>query len=136
MNKEVRITIEGTQLGAGEDAIITTCDGLYYCRKGSHYVLYEEPTESGITKNKIKIVSGYITVKKEGGRKALMEFNTAEATLINYQTPFGSLVFDVHTTELDLKVKEEEIRVDLRYTLSENGEQISKNRLKIKITSI
>ncbi|HKL80186.1 MAG TPA: DUF1934 domain-containing protein [Mobilitalea sp.] len=135
MNKEVRITIEGIQLGA-EEAIITTCDGAYYNRNGCHYILYEEATEGGITKNRIKIDSGRITVKKEGGLNALMEFNTAEGTQISYHTPYGSLGFDVHTAGLNLIVTEEEVHVDLIYTLSENGEQISKNQLKIKVISI
>lgn len=135
MNKEVKITIEGTQLGA-EEAIITTCEGAYYNRNGCHYVLYKETTENGIIKNKIKIDSGRITVKKDGGLNALMEFNTAEATRISYQTPYGSLGFDVYTNVLNLKVDDDEVRVDLSYTLSENGEQISKNRLRIEVISI
>ena len=50
-----------------------------------------------------------------------------------YQTPIGELMVGIHTNQLSIEEKEEEIKACIQYQLEVNGEHISHCEIRIKI---
>jgi uncharacterized beta-barrel protein YwiB (DUF1934 family) len=137
MTKEVSVIIEGLQLGSEDEPVITAASGIYHFHNDRHYIQYDEKSEDGegITKNTIKIALAKIELSKKGANSTQMIFDLKEETLAIYHTLFGSMSFDVKTTEITLSEAPDKIQVKLSYTLSANGEYLSNNQIKILVTS-
>lgn len=137
MTKEVSVIIEGLQLGSEEEPVITVASGIYHFHNDRHYIQYDEKSEDGegITKNTIKIALTKIELSKKGANSTQMIFDLEEETLAVYHTPFGSMSFDVKTTEITLSEAPDKIQVKLLYSLSANAAHLSSNQIKILITS-
>jgi uncharacterized beta-barrel protein YwiB (DUF1934 family) len=135
MTKEITVIIEGLQLGEEAEAIKTTASGVYQYRNGKHFIHYDEKIENGkeITKNTIKISQSQIDIMKRGSSNSHMVFNLGEPTRSVYETPYGSLVFIIHTTIINVEEYPNEIRVKLQYTLSSENSHLSDNHITIKI---
>lgn len=137
MTKEVTVIIDGLQRGGEEDTITSTVSGNYHYHNGKHFVRYEERAEGeeGITKNTIKITPDKIDIVKTGFNTSQMVFDLNEPTTGCYQTTYGSLFLEIHTTKLQIEEALNEIRVRLEYTLSTNDSHLSDNLISIKIIS-
>jgi uncharacterized beta-barrel protein YwiB (DUF1934 family) len=136
MTKEVSIIIEGLQLGSEEEPVVTAVSGIYHLHNDRHYIQYDEKSEEGegITKNTIKIALTKIELSKKGANSTQMIFDLNEETFAIYQTPFGSMSFDVKTTEITMDEAPDKIQVKLTYSLSANASHISNNQIMILIT--
>lgn len=135
MTKEVSVTIEGIQLGTEEEPIISTASGTYHLHNDKHYIQYNETVEDGegMIKSIIKISRTQIEMTKKGAITSQMTFDLCEMTEAIYQTPFGSLFFEVKTSKIQVEELPGRIEVGLEYSLSSNGELMSDNRTLIKI---
>ena len=141
MTKEVTVKVEGTQLGeAGvwEDPILLTARGSYHELNDRHYVQYEEETEEGrkLIRNMLKISLNRIEMTKKGAAVSQMTFDVNDITQASYQTPYGSLTFEVRTSKLTVEETKEQLEVRLEYALYSNDIHISDNRTMIKINAI
>ncbi len=138
MTKEVSITIEGLQLGSEEEPVITTVSGTYHLHTDRHYIQYDEALEEGgdITKNTIKIALSKIELTKKGTNFSEMIFDLNHTTEAIYHTAFGSLSFDVKTTNIVVEEVPDKIQVKLSYTLSSNDSLVSGNQITISIVSM
>jgi uncharacterized beta-barrel protein YwiB (DUF1934 family) len=136
MTKEVSIIIEGLQPGSEEEPVVTAVSGIYHLHNDRHYIQYDEKSEEGegITKNTIKIALTKIELSKKGANSIQMIFDLNEETFAIYQTPFGSMSFDVKTTEITMDEAPDKIQVKLTYSLSSNASHISNNQIMILIT--
>lgn len=137
MTKEVRITIEGRQIGSDEEPIITTATGVYHYTRGKHYIQYEEPIEevSAISKNMIKIEPSKVVLTKKVVRASEMIFDRAETTHLDYQTPYGNLMFELKTYSILLKNESDRLEVYMEYSLYSNAAHVSDNSILITIAS-
>ncbi|MBE5968366.1 MAG: DUF1934 domain-containing protein [Lachnospiraceae bacterium] len=137
MTKDVVVTIEGLQLGDEPDRITVRTDGIYQFRNGKHFIRYEEMIEGveGTIKNRIKIAPDQIAITKRGAASTVMTFDINEVTNAAYHTPYGNLQLQIKTIKMHVEEGEDEIIVNLNYTISANGERLSENWTKIKILS-
>ena len=139
MKKEVRVTLEGIQDGEMKETLASWSEGIYQYQNGKHYIRYEEAAEDGggRVKNTLKLSAQQIVMKKEGpGISTEMIFDPAGETHAVYQTPYGSLNFRITGSVILMTEEEDEIRVILRYNLSDQGVKISENQVKIHVRSI
>ncbi len=139
MKKEVRITLEGIQDGDSKEAVASRSEGSYQYLNGKHYIRYEEESEDGTgkVKNILKLSAEQIVMKKEGpGIHTHMVFDPAEETQAVYQTPHGSLSFQITDSIILMTEEEDEIRAILRYELWDRGVRMSENQVKIRVSSI
>ncbi len=136
MKKEVVITIDGRQEG-DEEGIVISVPGIYHFTNRVHYVQYEEhESDSGkIVENMLRITLEQVVLTKKGPQMSKMIFNPKEITQTSYQTPYGDLILDIQTSCLRVKEQEDKIVVNLMYSLSEGGGELSKNKLRIVIES-
>lgn len=139
MTKQVLLTIAGLQMMDGEQAepieIVTAGD--YYFRNGKHYVLYEEAVEgsSDHIHNTIKIGNGSLEVIKKGLTQSHMIFEKNRTNLSCYDTPFGSMQMETRTNEVNIQETENDIDVQVKYTLGINEEYLADCHIKMNIKS-
>lgn len=138
MKKEVRITMEGIQVGVS-GTVTTQADGIYCYRNGKHMIRYEEAGEDGKERlmNTLKLAPGQIVLNKEGRNTATrMVFDLKEMTRSEYHTPYGNLDLQITTSEILVTEGLDEIQLMIRYSLSDPGGLLSENEVRIKIASM
>lgn len=132
MTKDILITITGRQSGVEEEPVTIALPGTYHFANGKHFIQYDETDESGmIIRNTIKMSNSEVTYSKKDAYNTRMYFELKEKTQMNYQTPYGNLVFDVFTNRIITLESADRIEVRLEYTLSNQGSSVSDNILQI-----
>lgn len=81
-----------------------TLHGLYSCRNGTHFVVYEEAGESGRVRSTVKIRESGFEVVRTGAAGTRLTFRAGVRCESRYDTPFGRLplIFDVERVEVCL----------------------------------
>lgn len=140
MNRDVEITVAGTQDDGSGNEIVTGCQavGQYFERNGCRYVLYQEQdTESkAITANTLKARDNVLELSRRGNIHSRMVFEAGQTHPTDYATACGTLQLEVCTEDLTCLWAETEARIRITYRLSTAGEFLSRNRLVIKIRNI
>lgn len=139
MTKDVIITICGLQEGTETDSepieMITT--GEYFYKNGKHYLLYEEVAEgeSQTIKNRIKLGPDYMELTKNGPVSVHMVFEKGKKNLTHYYTPYGSLMIGIDAQKVELTETEQEMHIEVDYTLEINQEHGAECNIKINVKS-
>ena len=138
MTKDVLITIRGVHTLDHEDNDVEMIvRGDYYQKNGKHYILYEEILEGAEerVKNVIKISPSSMDIIKKGVTNSRMLFEKNKKNSTYYRTPYGQMLLDVNTRELEIQVTEDEIDVRIEYELDVNHEPMADCRIKMNIMS-
>lgn len=139
MTKQVLLTIAGLQVIDEEQAepieIVTAGD--YFFRNGKHYILYEEPVEgSGKTiQNTVKISPNSLEVMKKGLMNVHMVFEQNKKNLSCYETPYGTMMVGIQTSDMDIRETENNIDIQVNYGLEINDEYLADYQIKMNIKS-
>ncbi len=137
MTKEILLSLKGLQMENQEDAqameTITPAD--YYEKNGSHYVLYEEMMEgfTDVTKNRIKFNDSRLEVSKKGLINVQMLFEENKKNMTSYTTPYGNILIGIDTESILVQEKEDQIRVEVEYTLEANYQYLADCRIEMEI---
>ena len=140
MTQEVLLTLKGLQFDQREEEaeqIETVLVGDYYKRNGKHYVIYEEMTEgfTEVTKNRLKFSEHMLELSRSGLVNVHMVFQENRKNLTNYNTPFGQILIGIDTKKIQVNEKEDDIVVEVDYSLDVNYEFLSDCHIKIAICS-
>ena len=135
MTKEVLINISGLQMDVDpENPIEMVTTGAYYLKNGKHYILYDELSEDNeITKNVLKIGPNSVELTRKGPQGSHMICEEGKENLSYYDTPFGSLLMGVNTSNIDWMEEEEQMRLQVDYDLSVNSDHVSKCKIDVNI---
>lgn len=135
MTKEVLINISGLQMDVDpENPIEMVTTGAYYLKNGKHYILYDELSEDNeVTKNVLKIGPNSVELTRKGLQGSHMIFEEGKENLSYYDTPFGSLLMGVNTSNIDWMEEEEQMRLQVDYDLSVNSDHVSKCKIDVNI---
>lgn len=152
MNGNVSIFIEGLVRGEDESSIITKATGVYRMLDDVHILKYMESAvkrdeeSDALDKgsisadedcvNTIKISSGLVEMIKMGENSTHMVFDLSRSTQSVYDTPYGSLYFQVETRRIDIEEKENELVLDMEYSLSHEDSHISDNRIYLTVNEV
>ena len=119
MTKDILINISGLQMDVDpNDPIEMMTTGAYYLRNGKHYILYDELSEDNeIVKNVIKIGPKSVELTRKGGQSSHMVFEEGKENLSYYDTPFGSLLMGVNTSNIDWIEEEEQMHLNFPHEL-------------------
>lgn len=137
MTKEILLSLKGLQMENKEDAqameTITPAD--YYEKNGSHYVLYEEMMEgfTTVTKNRIKFNDSCLEVSKKGLVNVQMLFEENKKNITSYMTPYGNILIGIDTESISVQEKENQIRVEVEYTLEANYQYLADCRIEMEL---
>lgn len=138
MKENVSIFIEGIVKDEDESSITTNAVGEYRIFNGKHIIRYKEPeneNEKG-SANTIKISPGLVEMVKKGENSTRMVFDLTKDTQSFYDTPYGSLNFQINTTGINIEEKTNGIIVHMEYSLSHNNSHISDNQIRIIVKRI
>lgn len=139
MTKQVLLTIAGLQYMDEEfqEPVEIVTAGDYYSRNGKHYVLYEEAVEGTreSIRNVIKIGEESLEVTKKGLLNVNMLFEKDRKNVTCYTTPFGSMTIGILAQQIDVKESEENIDVQVKYSLEVNSEHFADCSIQMNIKS-
>ena len=65
-----------------------------------------------------------------------MVFEKDKIHMTSYQTPFGELLVGLHTKDMQMDIREDEINVNIFYALDINNEPFSDSRIKVNVRQI
>ncbi len=140
MTKDVLIAISGLHFSEGDTSptpIEVISGGTFYKKNDSSYVLYDELSEPDgeITKNKIKIQDGLVELSKKGNNITHMKFEKGKLNHTYYETPFGSLLLGITAEKIEICEEDDQMDVDIRYSLEANGSPFADCKIKISVSS-
>lgn len=138
MTKEVLIRISGLQMMDDQDDTIEVITaGDYFQKNGKHYIVYDETMEGfeGSVRNTIKIAPGLLDVRKHGIANAHMTFEQDKKSMARYATPLGEMLVGINTTQISLEEAEDNIKVQVGYSLDINYEHISECNIVVDVCS-
>lgn len=145
MTQDVLVTISGVHVEVTEDALNEENEPIeiitpakYYEKNGKHYILYDEVVEgfSGVIKNKVKITGdSVLEIIKTGITNSHMIFENGKSHLTFYDTPYGRMHVEMYTRNVDIRVKEDAIDIDVDYTMDINCEPAAECRILMNIKS-
>lgn len=139
MTEDVLVTIKGLQAlePGSEDEVEVIVGGSYLCKNGRHYIRYEEVTEGldGTTENLIKVDDQGVEVIKRGLANVHMIFEKDKKNIAYYETPFGSLVFGIAATSIDVRDSEQNLDVKVSYALDVNYQHLADCTLNMTVQS-
>ena len=138
MTKDVLLSLRGLQFDTTSedgDKIETITPAEYYMRNDSHYVMFEEAQEGFIEKTKgmLKIKKGSVELTKKGLIQSHMLFEKDLRYATEYKSPFGGFMMDVCTRRLNIAESEDEISMEIKYSLETNGQPVTDCLMKIII---
>lgn len=130
--------MDATQYYPGEEPqnSLTRVPAEYYLRNGSHYVMFEE-IQDGFTekvKGMLKIKKSSVELSKRGLVQSHMVFENDLRYTTEYKTPFGSFMMEVCTGQLKIAEGEDEISLEIKYSLESEGRSVADCLMKITIT--
>ena len=144
MTKDVLVSVSGMHMGIladqedEDDEIEVVTPASYYCRNGKHYIIYDEVVEgmAGTIKNKIKITGdSVLEIMKSGLSNTHMVFEKNRKNLTYYRTPYGQMLVGVNTRNMEVRVADDEIDVQVKYELDVNHEPFADCSIKMNIVS-
>ena len=113
MTQKVAVQITGTQrpvfeADEGEERTRQVWGGVYSCRNGKHFVLYEEDDGEGHrTRNQIKADKNGFEIIKRGAVCTCLVFQPGGQYTGSYETPFGPLSMAIKTRMVEVELPEE-----------------------------
>ena len=98
-------------------------------------MIYDEIMEgiSGTTKNTIKFGDSFFQLTKSGAINTSMVFEENKKNVTNYNTPFGSIVIGLDASNISVEELEDEISVNVDYSIDANCEYLADCNIKMKI---
>ena len=140
MKKDIEITVSGIQQDDAGHRTVTDykAQGQYFERDGCRYVLYEEQDDESkaVTHNTLKIKDRSLELIRRGNVSSHMIFAPGAPRPTDYGTAYGTLRLEVDTEDLNCLWEYTEAAIEITYSLSMNGELLSRNKLVIKINFI
>lgn len=139
MTKEVLVSINGLQFEVSEEEAVEVISvGEYYYRNGKHYIIYEdmlldEKDGNSLVKNTIKISDNQVDIIKKGAGNVHMLFEKNKKNVAFYATPLGELQLGIYTTKIEVTESEEELILNLEYTLDINSGYFSDCAIKVHV---
>ena len=148
MTKDVLVSISGKHIDimndpakgyeTGDDEIEVVTPANYYCRNGKHYIIYDEVLEgmAGTVRNKIKITgTDAVEIMKSGLSSSHMVFEKNKKNPTYYKTPYGQMLVGVNTRNMEIRVEDDKIGVQVDYELDVNHEPLADCKIKMNIIS-
>ncbi len=134
---KVQLILTGRQTDefGAESVTETKAEAEYYEKNGTLYIFYDETPEGtkAVVKNTIKFKNNVLEMTKKGIWNTRMVFDCSGDFQADYQTPFGNLQMDIHTTQVNCVFVDDLPRITAKYTLSAEGHIISYSTVTIKI---
>ena len=138
MTKEVTIQVSGLGAQTGEaEEIVIASRGNYLFEEGIHYVEYEEMLDGVDTplQTKIGIRPGMLVLERVGEVTTRMNFVEGQNSRCEYQSPYGSILLDIFTHEIEIEEQDGMLEVGICYDMQSGPEEIPDCRIRVTVSS-
>lgn len=133
--EKVKVRLQGRQKDADgkTSKVDMSAEGEYSLRAGKRYVKYLDKTidKDNPVSTMLKITEDSLTIMRYGAVGGTQRFVKGEEHVSEYQTPYGNLELRLHTTKLNVSLKEKSGQVDFAYNVAVNGEPSGHNKLVV-----
>ena len=136
MDNKVVIRVSGLQVAEDTgDNVELIASGKHYIKNNKHYLIYDEiDEESGTkTKNKIKFNDEFAEVTRNGVISGKLLFEKGSNNQSLYSTPYGDMLVEILTKEIELRQAEDNLNLKLDYELYANNAKVSDNKIEIYV---
>ena len=136
MDNNVVIKISGMQVVENTgDNVEMLAMGKHYIKNSKHYLLYDEiDDESGTkTKNTIKFNEDGAEVMRKGIINGKLVFSKGQNNQSIYSTPYGDLLIEILTKNIQLKEQPDNVNLKIDYELYANNSKVSDSKIEIDI---
>jgi uncharacterized beta-barrel protein YwiB (DUF1934 family) len=140
MNKEVLISVKGTQLNEfGEvDQQELVTKGSLFLKKGKYFIIYSESELTGMsgTTTTLKVEPDRVTLNRMGTSEQKQVFEQGILHRGNYITPFGKMIMGVIPSKVEVNLTDLGGSINLEYELEVDCQKISDNMLSITVKEV
>ena len=136
MNNNVIVKISGLQvIEETGDSVEMLATGKHYIKNNKHYLIYDEiDNESGTTtKNTIKFTENTAEVMRKGNVNGRLFFSKGDNNQSLYSTPYGDLLVEILTKDIELRDKNDNVNLTIDYELYANNSKVSDSKIEIDI---
>ncbi len=140
MNKNVLLKIVSTQwTDSGDDnRTVYETEAEFYDKGDSKYVIFTEQLEGISTPldSRIKIKDRTFELLRKGELNTRLVLELGVKNVMNYETPYGAMKLEASVRFLSVEEKEDSLRINIEYVLSENNNTVTNNKLEITLNSV
>lgn len=140
MNQDVTVRVKGAQsVDDNTEGIEVLSRGKFHDKGKTRYVIYEEVVPGNdqepdqLSKTMIKIKAKTVEIIKRGELGTHMVFTEGETVTSLYRTPFGTLEITVDTKKLTITETDNEIQINIIYSILLSNQQITDCNVSICI---
>lgn len=140
MNRQIELTIRGLHTEETGDLapLETVVRAEYFRKNGSQYLFYRE-TQEGYeqpSKSRIKFKNGLVELTRQGLVETHMVFEEGRKHMSRYSMPYGELLLGIDTKKVTLKEQEDDIRVEIDYSLEIDGAHQADSRIELHLQNL
>lgn len=132
---KVKVVIKTSQYM--EDGKLQTIESFFRGERleknGSHYVKFSEFEIFGDSRGTIKVSDDEVIILKSGDVVSNMRFREKERFRSRYHTVYGDFDMSLYTHKISKRVSDEEIKLNLYYSINIEGLMNANNRVEIKV---
>ena len=124
--KDMQIRVYDKQVySTHTDESENTFSGKIAVKENNIYILYkDEQTQTSTT---IKTFEKGVSVKRVGAMNGTLQFNKEEIKRCLYGTPFGNMLIDIETNNIEVYLLEKGVKICIEYSMIMEDEKISDN---------
>jgi uncharacterized beta-barrel protein YwiB (DUF1934 family) len=139
VNKNVIISVKGTQTSEQDDNNLElVTEGKYYKKGNTYFITYKESEVTGMegTTTTLKVVDGVVTLMRFGSINSQMIFEKGQKHISYYDTAYGAFMIGVYASHVDIRVDDNggEIKVD--YALEIDNNKTGDNDFHMQIREV
>ncbi len=134
---DYNLKISTEQTVDGDSTIMNfEMNASYVKINGTRYISYIEKDEALSTKMRTTIkIKDNNTVTIIKGKSEGMVLDESRVRSCRYPTAYGAIMFDVHTYKITNTLEDDGGELELQYSLCIDGSELSRNTLRLVITS-
>jgi uncharacterized beta-barrel protein YwiB (DUF1934 family) len=118
------------------ESIETMARGKHYIKNEKHYVLYDEINDDDKTKikNTIKFNEEHVEVTRKGSMNGKLIFSKGQNNQSLYSTPFGDLLIEINTKDIELTSDDASTNLKIDYELYVNNDKVSDSKIELNVS--
>ena len=109
-----------------------TAQGTLFNKGDYEFVVADTYEDGNKSTLRLRIDADSLEMRRSGNSNATMQFKENASREAVYNTPYGTLCFEIETKKLDI-VKSKDIKIRTEYLLKSNTEIVSSHELSIEI---
>lgn len=124
--KDVQVRVYDKQIyTTHSDETENTFKGTMAIKDNDIYILYKDETTQ--TKTTVKVVGQGVSIKRSGSLNGHLQFYKNEIKRSSYGTPFGNMLIDIKTQNVEVYLLEKGVKIYIEYSIIMNEEKVSDN---------